>query len=60
MHPLLMAKNISLGYREPAGVTRLLNGFSFSTDVGSSVAIFGASGSGKSGLLRVLAGVDRP
>ncbi len=60
MHPLLMAKNISLGYREPAGVTRLLNGFSFSTDVGSSVAIIGASGAGKSSLLRVLAGLDRP
>ena len=46
-------------YRRPTGEVRALQGVSFDFPRGRLTAVAGASGSGKSSLLRVLAGMDR-
>jgi putative ABC transport system ATP-binding protein len=53
---MLEARDLTLSY----GQTRALNGVSMSVAPGESVAVMGASGSGKSSLLHCLAGVIAP
>lgn len=53
---MLEARVLTLSY----GQTRALNGVSLSVASGESVAVMGASGSGKSSLLHCLAGVIAP
>jgi putative ABC transport system ATP-binding protein len=47
-------------YRVASGEVRALRGVSASFDAGALSAVVGPSGSGKSSLLRLLAGIDRP
>ncbi len=49
-------RNLPQGGRE----LRILNGISFTVDVGSWLTLTGPSGSGKSTLIGILAGIDRP
>ena len=53
---MLEARDVSLSY----GLTPALRDVSLRIDAGASVALMGASGSGKSSLLHCLAGVIVP
>ncbi|PCI39054.1 MAG: hypothetical protein COB53_03850 [Elusimicrobia bacterium] len=57
---ILTAENLIKEFSTPRKVLRILDGVSFSVSAGESVAITGPSGSGKSSLLGLLAGLDRP
>ena len=54
----LLAQNLML--RAPQGERLLLAGVSLQLDAGESLAIIGASGAGKSSLVRLLTGVCKP
>jgi putative ABC transport system ATP-binding protein len=57
---LIVARNVSLSLgRAPARVD-VLRGIDLSVAAGDSVALLGPSGSGKSSLMAVLAGLERP
>ena len=58
---LLEVENVSKEYRIPGqSPIRVLDGVSFSVDVGERIAITGRSGAGKTTLLNILGGLDRP
>lgn len=57
-HPVLAAEHISLSYPQHGRTVPVLNDVSLALNAGEIVAILGFSGSGKSSLLRVLAGLQ--
>lgn len=57
---VLAAQNISLSYRSKGVEKPVLSDFSMQLEAGEITAILGFSGSGKSSLLRVLAGLNKP
>jgi putative ABC transport system ATP-binding protein len=60
MNPVLEAKNVCLEYSSGRGVVQVLKGIDFKLERGEKVCVVGPSGSGKSSLLMVLAGLLRP
>jgi lipoprotein-releasing system ATP-binding protein len=60
MSALVHAENLTKGYPSGSGRVEVLRGSTLSVSEGERVAIIGASGVGKSTLLHLLAGLDRP
>lgn len=60
MSILLQASHLEVGYHRRQTTTRLLKNFSFALAENEIVAVVGASGVGKSSLLRILAGLEKP
>ena len=58
--PLIEAAGLHKSYRCPAGDTQILAGASFCLPASGSAAIVGQSGTGKSTLLQILAGLASP
>jgi len=58
--PALQLQDVSLTLKSLAGPVDILDGVSLSVDAGESIALTGASGSGKSSLLMVAAGLEKP
>ena len=57
----MIAEDITVGYVLPGGKTRnLVTDFQLSLEAGEVLAIIGANGTGKSTLLRTLAGLQKP
>jgi putative ABC transport system ATP-binding protein len=57
---LIVARNISLSLGRPPARVDILRGIDVNVAAGESVALLGPSGSGKSSLMAVLAGLERP
>lgn len=56
----LSVTHLSLGYPHEGGVKTILQDFSLEVESGQLVSLLGPSGVGKSSLLRILAGLNRP
>ena len=59
-NPILEARDVWLEYRDGARAAKVLRGVSLDLTAGQSLGIMGPSGSGKSSLLLVLAGLRAP
>lgn len=57
---MLSLDDIYLRYSEPQGKRTVLRGVSMAIQAGECVALLGRSGSGKSSLLNIIAGIDQP
>lgn len=58
--PLLKVRDLTKSYRSAEGTTEVLRGCSFALERGTTVALEGESGSGKSTALHLIAALDRP
>jgi putative ABC transport system ATP-binding protein len=57
---LIAARNVRLSLGRPPARVDILHGVDLTVGAGETVALLGASGSGKSSLMAVLAGLERP
>jgi capsular polysaccharide transport system ATP-binding protein len=57
---VIVLENISKTYWTPGGEKTVLNGINYAFGAGRSTGILGATGSGKSILMRLIAGIDTP
>jgi putative ABC transport system ATP-binding protein len=57
---LIAARNVTLSLGKPPARVDILRGIDLDVAAGDSVALLGPSGSGKSSLMAVLAGLERP
>ena len=58
--PAILLDNVALTLSSAAGPVNILHGVSLSVPAGQTIALTGPSGSGKSSLLMVAAGLERP
>ncbi len=58
--PFLELSNITLSLKSKAGLIRILNDVNLSVLQGEAIALVGPSGSGKSSLLMLMGGLERP
>ncbi len=60
MAPLIEVRDVRLTLQAPTGPVNVLRGIDLAVEAATSLAIVGPSGSGKSSLLAVVAGLERP
>ncbi len=60
MAPLILLEDVHLTLRAQGGAVNVLQGVDLDVAAGASLAVVGPSGSGKSSLLAIIAGLERP